>query len=276
MSSSRVITLHDRRRLAAWLRRNIPLHLYSLGDLDAFFWPYTIWYGLESRGGQLEAVCLLYTRPALPVLLALGDAPDPLATLLQGLSGLLPLRCYAHLSPGMHPALTPTYQIADHGLHYKMMLETPDAFQAVDVSHIRRLTPADEPALQALYAISYPDNAFDPWMLATGHTYGRFIAGQLRAVAGIHVYSRRYGVAALGNITVHPADRGQGHGRAVTARLCQALYPTTPHIGLNVKADNLVAQAVYTRLGFRRVALYEEVTLTHHTWRAAGSRAGDQ
>ncbi len=261
MQTQRVITLHDRRRLAAWLRRDIPLHLYSLGDLDPFFWPYTVWYGLESAG-RLEAVCLLYTRPALPVLLALGDRPEPLRTLLQGLIGLLPLRCYAHLSPGVETALEPAYQLVSHGVHDKMMLETPAAFQEVDVAHTRRLTPADESMLQALYALSYPDNAFDAWMLATGHYYGRFLDGQLRAAAGVHVYSRRYGVAALGNITVHPDYRGRGHARAVTARLCQALHPTTPHIGLNVKADNVAAQAVYTRLGFRRIARYQEFSLT--------------
>ena len=44
-----VIRLHDRATLEAFLRRDAALHLYSLGDLDDFFWPFTTWHGLEEE-----------------------------------------------------------------------------------------------------------------------------------------------------------------------------------------------------------------------------------
>jgi GNAT superfamily N-acetyltransferase len=95
----RLVSLHDRETIGAFLRRNAPLHLYALGDLDDFFWPSTLWYGLE-RDGELRQLIL-------------------------------------------------------------------------------------------------------------------------GSVAGIHVYSPRQRMAALGNIVTHPAARGKGYASRVTARLCR-------------------------------------------------------
>jgi predicted GNAT family acetyltransferase len=95
-------------------------------------------------------------------------------------------------------------------------------------------------------------------MLETGCYFGVRRNGEIASVAGIHVYSPRYRAAALGNITTRPADRGQGLGTQVTARVCQELRKTTDTIGLNVRADNVPALATYTRLGFRPTAAYDE------------------
>ena len=40
------VCLHEREPIAAFCRRDIALHLYTIGDLDPFFWPYTTWYAL--------------------------------------------------------------------------------------------------------------------------------------------------------------------------------------------------------------------------------------
>jgi len=124
---------------------------------------------------------------------------------------------------------------------------------------VGRMTPADVPALTALYAAGYPHSWFDPRQIATGHYYGLRVDGELVSAAGCHVYSPAQRVAALGNIVTHPAYRGRGHAAAVTARLCAELSKTVDHVGLNVKADNAAAVRCYGRLGFRPVAEYEEV-----------------
>jgi ribosomal protein S18 acetylase RimI-like enzyme len=80
----------------------------------------------------------------------------------------------------------------------------------------------------------------------------------LVSVAGVHVVSLHYRVAALGNITTRPALRGRGYARRVTAHLCQSLAQRVDHIGLNVKADNAAALACYRRLGFQTIGQYEE------------------
>ncbi len=121
--------------------------------------------------------------------------------------------------------------------------------------------PAHLSEALALYEHSYPGNWFDARMLETGRYYGLWDAGRLVSVAGVHVYSRRYRVAVLGNIATHPAHRGQGYATRVTARLCRTLQDEVDHIGLNVKADNIAAIHCYQRLGFETVATYAEFDL---------------
>ncbi|MET7707786.1 GNAT family N-acetyltransferase [Micromonospora sp. NPDC005413] len=113
-----------------------------------------------------------------------------------------------------------------------------------------------------LYAQAYPDNWFDARMLDTGQYLGVREGGELVAVAGVHVFSPAYRVAALGNVTTHPRWRGRGLGAAVVAALCVRLRASVTHVTLNVKADNAAAVRLYERVGFTRVADYDEWTLT--------------
>jgi hypothetical protein len=41
------IFLHDKDAIRALLLRDPELHIYSIGDLDDFFWPYTAWHTLR-------------------------------------------------------------------------------------------------------------------------------------------------------------------------------------------------------------------------------------
>lgn len=258
----RLVSLHDREIIGAFLRRNAPLHLYALGDLDDFFWPSTLWYGLE-RDGELRQLILGYLAETFLVVHALTDGPiGELCELLARVRPLLPPQVYAHLSPGASETLAAHYDRDSHGLYDKMLLEAPERLVAVEASEVERLSASNLPELQALYAASYPGNWFDPRMLETGHYYGQREGGELLSVAGIHVYSPRQRVAALGNIVTHPAARGKGYASRVTARLCRELLATVDQIGLNVRADNAAAIACYRRLGFARCASYEECLLT--------------
>lgn len=253
-----VICLHDKDEIAAFLRRDPLLHIYALGDLDDFFWPYTTWYGLRAPDGVAQ-IALLYSGADLPVLLALTGAPaEPMRELLRALGPVLPRRFYAHFSGGLAAAFASDYRMQSHGAHDKMALADPARLRAVDVSDTVALTPDDLGAIEDLYRASYPGNWFDPRMLETGHYYGVRDGAALVSVAGVHVYSPRYGVAALGNITTRPDLRGSGLATSATARLCLELLRTVEHIGLNVKSDNRAAIACYEKLGFERIGAYEE------------------
>lgn len=248
------VCLHDRERIAACLQRQADLQLYLLGDLDGFFWPHTTWYGWL-QADQLTAVALLYSGDELPVLLALGEGQAPL---LQQLEALLPGRFYCHLSPGLEDVLGAYRRLSGGERHYRMVLS--DAAKGADLGceQAEVLSEADLPALEALYRQAYPHNWFNPRMLATGQYLGLREAGELLAVAGVHVYAPERGVAALGNITVHPHWRSRGWGARLTAELCRRLAPTTPLIGLNVHADNAPALRCYVRLGFEIRGEYRE------------------
>jgi len=252
--------LHDKAEIEAFLRRDTWLHIYGIGDLDAFFWPHTAWYALK-EAETVRSVVLLYTGGALPVLLALAGEDLPLmGDLLQSLLHLLPRRFYCHLSAGLDRTLAQEYRLEEHGEHHKMALPDRNLLTGIDASNVVRLSTADVSDMLALYEESYPGHWFEPRMLQTEQYYGIRRADALISVAGVHVHSPRYGVAALGNITTHPQHRGRGHGTAVTAGLCKGLLETVEHVGLNVKADNRAALSCYRKLGFKVCASYWEYT----------------
>jgi GNAT superfamily N-acetyltransferase len=239
-------SVHDRAELAALLRKDAALHAYELGDLDDFFWPYTTWYRMG------DAVALIYHGLPTPTLLAFEVSGPFLTALLP----LLPRSFYAHLSPGAGAALAPAYtRLPGGGPHLKMALGTlTGPFEGA------RLGVADLAGMERLYAEAYPGNWFDRRMLETGQYVGIRRGGALVAVAGVHVWSPEYRVSAIGNVTVHPAHRGQGLAQRVTGALCRRLRETTDVITLNVKADNTAAITAYERIGFSVVAPYEEAS----------------
>ncbi len=116
----------------------------------------------------------------------------------------------------------------------------------------------DLPAIQALYKESYPENRLDPRMLETGRYYGIRDKNRMISIAGVHVFSSQYRVAALGNITTLPEYRKKNFGSRVTARLCRSLMNEGIDVGLNVKSDNLAAKSFYRQLGFETVASFNE------------------
>lgn len=261
-------SVHDRAELAELLRRTPDLRTYELGDLDDRFWPYTTWY---RRG---EALALLYHGAGLPILLAL-DTPDrsaALAELVADLVPLLPRRFYAHLSPGLSRALEPGFRSESNGPHLKMALTDPARLAAggnhagirnpAEPTRVVELTTADLPELTAFYELAYPAHSFAPGMIENGPYVGVRRDGELVSVAGVHVWSPSYRVAALGNVATHPGARGGGLAATAVTRLCRRLFTTVDRIALNVKAENTAAIGLYRRLGFTPVAEYTELTFT--------------
>ncbi|WFE40388.1 GNAT family N-acetyltransferase [Micromonospora sp. WMMD998] len=248
---------HDRVVLAGLLGRDPVLHAYQLGDLDDFFWPFTSWF---RRG---EQVVLLYHGVTPPTVLAFAAPAGraEMAALLAEVAPVLPARSYAHLSPGLVGALSGSFRCGPGGRHRRMALTDPGRLAGVAPAG-EVLGAADLPALRRLYGRAYPDNWFDARMVETGQYVGVRDGGELVAVAGVHVWSPVYGVAALGNVATDPRWRGRGLGAGVVAALCARLRETVSHVVLNVKADNVAAVRLYERVGFTRVADYEEFTLT--------------
>ncbi|MFO0757882.1 MAG: GNAT family N-acetyltransferase [Byssovorax sp.] len=255
-----VIALHDKPAIEAFLRRDPALHLYALGDLDDFFFPHTSFHALR-EDGALRALFLVYRGLPPPVLLALEEHdPEAAEALLPAVVATLPRPFYVHVSPALRAPMERLVALDDHGRHLKMILSDREKLAALPPSPIpiRPLTEADLPAILDLYRRAYEGNWFDPRMLGTGQFCGAFLDGALAAIAGVHVCSERYRVAALGNIATDPRRRGEGLGTAVTAALCRRLFERVDHVGLNVKADNEAALRCYARVGFTVRAAYDE------------------
>jgi predicted GNAT family acetyltransferase len=251
------IILRDKRELEAFFRKDVFLHLYSIGDLDDFFWQDTTWYA-SKRDNEILAIALLYAGLALPTLLAFSEHVTVMEKLLQSIINELPCRLYAHLGPGLEAVLSERYTLEPHGEHYKMALKDKSRLQEIDCSEVIRLSMKDLDELQRFYQESYPENWFDPRMLETNQYFGIRKNGSLISAGGIHVYSAQYKVAALGNITTHASHRNRGYAKMITARICQSLLDFIDHIGLNVRTDNAAAISCYRALGFEICASYGE------------------
>ncbi len=255
----KAVCLHDKDTIETFLRGNVFLNVYSLGDLDDFFWPYTTWYALTDSTG-IRAIALIYTGGSLPCLHALTEDDKAIYTeeLLRCLIPILPRRLHAHLTLGSEIILAERYHLRPFGLHDRMALTDKSLLADIDTSEAGELSMSNLGEIMSLFEKAYPGNFFEPRMLETKQYYGIRQSGALVSVAGVHVYSARYRVAALGNITTHPDYRGRGHGRIAAARVCKSLLNEIDHIGLNVKADNTSAIRCYEKLGFEAIGSFGE------------------
>ncbi|GGT64567.1 GNAT family N-acetyltransferase [Streptomyces purpureus] len=255
-------SLHDRSDLAQRFGRDPMMHLMELGDLDDLLWPHTSWYAVSESG----PVALLYTVGDIPTML--GFSRPAQAAELEELAGalvpVLPRRFFGHLTGAAGKVLGSAYAVHTHGTLLRMALTDPGRAARHPQGPWRPapLSRADLPELLELFAQAYPGNWFDERMLDTGQYVGARQDGRLVAVAGVHVCSAAYRVAAIGNVTTHPEVRGRGAGGACVAALCRRLGKTVDHIGLNVRADNTAAVGLYRRLGFTEVSEFTEATFT--------------
>ena len=249
--------IQNREKIARFLRLNPALYLYALGDLDDFFWPNTQWYALEVED-ELTALTFLYTGGKSVTLLGFCEEKEPMKELLSSLLPLLPSNFHAQLSPGLEDILEYPYRREEFGGFSRMILRHPERVLSHHCPEACSLSESDLEDIETLYNESYPENWFDPYMLKTGKYFGVRKNGRLVSIAGIHVFSEQYEVAALGNITTHPEWRGEGLGMQATAKVCQSLIGSVKTIGLNVKTNNFSAIRCYQKLGFEKVFDFKE------------------
>ncbi|MEO5634060.1 GNAT family N-acetyltransferase [Gaiella sp.] len=259
------VALDDREQIAGFLRRNPRAHAYELGDLDDFEWPHTVWFGWESAG-RLEQVTLLYTEPRIPVLIAIAEPPQrSMGELLAAITWSLPSVLYTHATPGLLDTLAERYVIEDAEPHLRFALERTDLLDR-HALETEILTPEELDEVRAFYTKAYPGTWFVPRMLTTGRYVGVRENGLLACIAGVHVHSPTWRVAALGNVATLPELRGRGLARGACASLCRLLLDDgIETIALNVRANNEAAIASYARLGFAPVAEYVEASLLART-----------
>jgi len=253
------ITLYNKEENETFLRRYPSLYLYHLGDLDEFYYPYTDWYGLKANN-NLKAIILLYKAVDPVVVQALSPQNElgQLKELLESCLASLPNKFYAHLSPGTEDVFKDKYKLISKGEHFKMILKDKHCLENTNIKSATNLFEKDITEIRELYNTSYPENFFDSRMLKTRMYYGIRLNNKLVSIAGIHTYSQKYRVAALGNITTLPDYRGNGYGTCVTVKLCKELLNEVDVIGLNVGVDNLNAIKSYENIGFRKTDTYHE------------------
>lgn len=248
--------IRDKKEIYNFLSGTPDLHLYTIGDLDDFFWPDTTWYALYENN-EIVSIALLYSGMS-PSTLLLFHEKDPTYSrvLLGSIRKFLPEKFNVHLSPGLVDMFGMENIAENYGHNYRMVLKGDP--EPVNDPNIRRLKLSDIDKINELYRLAYPHNWFDSRMAKTGKYFGYFESGMLVGIAGIHVYSPEYRIAALGNIATHPDFRGRRIAYKVTSALCNDLKKTADIIGLNVKSDNNPAIKCYQNVGFEIRSSFDE------------------
>jgi GNAT superfamily N-acetyltransferase len=237
--------LTDKNEIRSRLRHDPVWSVYALGDLAPSMFPKTQWFA--------PGLTLVVQDYGTTILFAMG--PDSVREALECVTG--PVHLQVQLDAldevARHAAVSPPR------LMWRMAW-TGDRLAAPSVT-TSRLDARDVPALQALYADGKssgesPDFFF-PSMVADGVFHGIYEGTALVAAAGTHILAREEGAAAIGNIYTRHDRRGRGLGRSVTSALLGELSGIAT-IGLNVRADNGRALALYESLGFARHCQFYE------------------
>ena len=219
-----------------------------LGDLDGPYREHCDWYGLKDEA--LSAVLLLYSGLSMPAVLAKGDPAD-IEALLAASHASLPRRFYAHIRTEHRGPIECFYSLSDVKPMLRMGLSR-DGFCKNIESAAEVLSHRDTGDIMQLYQ-QYPDNFFEPAQLDTGLYFGKREGGRLVSVAGLHVCSPRYNVAAIGNIVTHKEYRGRGFASHCVGALLVELFQRVDNVALNVSPDNHAAIACYKKFGFEEL-----------------------
>ena len=255
----RVRRVTDKRALHALLIQDRIAGAYLLGDLDDNYFDFCQWWGAHRADGALESVLLLYTGLRLPAILTFGD-PTGVEDILdtEAVRNGLPAQFYAHVMNGHLAALQNHYNIGELRSMVRMGLSKAEFLHpGDDLTGVKSVGHGHTASLMSLYQY-YPDSFFEPYQLESGFYFGAEADGELVSVAGTHIFSEEYDIAAIGNIVTHPDYRSQGHSRRCTTRLLEALFTKVSLAALNVERDNAAAQRVYRRLGFTDHVRYLE------------------
>ncbi len=238
-------------RLVDYLRQKPVERAYMLGDLDPAYAEHCRWFALPSAEDEtrLSAVLLLYQGLRLPAVFTSGERAEDVETIFNAVADHLPRSLHAQVRLHHQEALTHHFKLPHPTTMIRMGLVRADYRPVADTTGVERIEHRDTAAIMAIYK-HYPDNFFDPAQLNTGLYCGIRSGGELVSLAGVHVFSSRYNVAAIGNIVTHTEHRGQGLATRCVRHLLDQLFLQVGHVALNVQADNVAAIACYHKFGF--------------------------
>lgn len=113
---------------------------------------------------------------------------------------------------------------------------------------IELLRDSDAPAMLSLARLAKP-GPFEARTIAMGRYWGIKQGGDLVAMAGERL--RQTGYTEISGVCVHPDHRGRGLGRALSLHAIGEIMRDRNRPYLHTFADNQIAIALYTSLGFR-------------------------
>jgi ribosomal protein S18 acetylase RimI-like enzyme len=234
--------LTDPAILEPILNRDWPWAGFALGDLEPEWMAHCEWW-------HTAGTCVLLFDALNPrVMCPYGD-DSGLAAILASIRDE---RVWANIRPESEPVFRRFYRPVKAVRMRRMYLDRPAAAtgEAVRLASSDRLEIEDL-LKQGEWVLFLPD------ALAAGHYYGVRENGRLIAIAGTHLASVRYNVAALGTVFTHPGHRGRGLGNICASHVLESVGRAgIRRVVLNVDEEKAGARRIYERLGFRTACTY--------------------
>jgi RimJ/RimL family protein N-acetyltransferase len=251
--------LRDVDSVRAHLERSRAYSAYALAYLDKRLFPMADFY--EAVSGDRTAL-LMHGRGGLgPSTVTLGDTAlvGQLLSLHPG-----PRQAFVTCEPEHVDTVLTTHNVWRPQTMLRMQLSREDFKPATPQPAVRRLIEADAFELNRLYN---EESARYTGQIVEGVYFGSFHRGWLVAAAGTHIYSKREGVAVIGNVFTHQDFRGRGLGTAVTSAVASHLLQFCDLVVLNVDPANRTARHVYEQLGFKDTGrLVEAMATRRHAY----------
>ncbi|MBN1429770.1 MAG: GNAT family N-acetyltransferase [Anaerolineae bacterium] len=258
--------LTDIDRIREYLKSDIHYAAYSLGDLEPPYSEHATWYA-ASRTGEIEGLALVYRGLKPPILFLMGDVSALSAMLLYGIG---PDEIFFNIKPDVRKMLESFYKIEEAHTMTRMRItggifkpientaDPPTPIVTLGKEHVADIINLQEEASRA-DGRDTRDVAFSPEMIEDGYYRGIYQDDRLVAAAGTHIVARQAGMAAVGNVVVHPEHRQKGLGSLVSQAVTQALIDDKLElIVLNVRQNNQPAVKIYRKLGYRQVSTFIE------------------
>jgi GNAT superfamily N-acetyltransferase len=232
--------------LESILNRDWPCAGFALGDLEPEWMPRCEWW--RSAG----TIALLFDGLTPRLMCPYGDASG-FAPILASMKDE---RIWANVRPDFQETFERFYRPEKTVVMRRMYLEEPVARIGDTAGEAVALSAADGREIEELLQQG-EWVLFLPHARASGHYYGVRENGRLVAIAGTHLSSARYNIAALGSVFTHPDHCGKGLGRICSSHVLESVGRTgIRRVVLNVEEQKAAARRIYERLGFRTACTY--------------------
>jgi GNAT superfamily N-acetyltransferase len=224
------------------LNQDWPWAGFAIGDLDPEWMQHCEWW--HSSG----TVVLLFDGLTPRLMCPYGDASG-FAPILASMKDE---RIWANIRPEFEDTFRRFYRPDKAVPMRRMYLEGPVAsIGEADPLSVSDRLEIEELLQQGEWVL------FLPQALASGHYYGVREHGRLIAIAGTHLASSRYNIAALGTVFTHPDHRGKGLAAICSSHVLASIGRAgIRRVVLNVEDEKVTARRVYERLGFQTACIY--------------------
>jgi ribosomal protein S18 acetylase RimI-like enzyme len=252
-----LVSLHDRAKLAMWLRSNLAMNAFALCYLDSATWHRTMWLGLDDDDVGLRAVALIYMGPGGTFVNVMGEHSAPIE-LLASAADVLPRRFHLSLEARHEERVDVPGRTLEHVEDFMRM--TPGPLNYSEAPNIVRLSLSAAPRVKSLLIDqgANPSAFFQEHTLESGLYRGWIEAARLVGIVGVHAWSEEQKIAVVGNLAVLPAMRRRGIARALMESIFADLQSRGWDLAFNVGIDNHPALALYQRTKCHEVGLVRE------------------